>query len=222
MATSLRILFFSTIQPPACRLRKECFNWPDTTNFLVLMLRFVFTRRMRTQTKAQAQGKGKKFDPCACVCVNPIFTVKLALLRRYWKTGFNGPFPSCCLSRFRSESWCSTIARQMSLFCIRIRNSVPFEWLCTRTRFETEAWSNSEMGYGTVFSAWFWESFETCATLKRKRIKITLRGPIQRSKKKSVGFLNLFYTAILTYYFSESCILILTSRNRSQISFRQH
>ena len=56
----------------------------------------------------------------------------------------NGQFPSCCLSRFRSESWCSTIVREMSLICIRIRNSFPFEWLCTRTRFETEACSNSE------------------------------------------------------------------------------
>ena len=59
----------------------------------------------------------------------------------------NGPFPSCCLSRFRSESWCSTIVREMSLICIRIRNSFPSEWLCTRTRFETEACSNWEMGY---------------------------------------------------------------------------
>ena len=59
----------------------------------------------------------------------------------------NRPFPSCCLSLFQSESWCSTIVREMSLICIRIRNSFPFEWLCTRTRFETEACSNSEMGY---------------------------------------------------------------------------
>ena len=59
----------------------------------------------------------------------------------------NGPFPSCCLSWFRNESWCSTIVREMSLICIRIRNSLPFEWLCTRTRFEAEACSNSEMGY---------------------------------------------------------------------------
>ena len=35
----------------------------------------------------------------------------------------------------------------MSLICIRIRNSFPFEWLYTGTRFETEAYSNSEMGY---------------------------------------------------------------------------
>ena len=27
----------------------ECFNWPDVVNFLVLLLRFVFTRRKRTQ-----------------------------------------------------------------------------------------------------------------------------------------------------------------------------
>ena len=59
----------------------------------------------------------------------------------------NRPFPSCCLSRFRSESSCSTIEREMSFICIRIRNSFTFEWLCTRTRFETEACSNSEMGY---------------------------------------------------------------------------
>ena len=62
----------------------------------------------------------------------------------------NRPFPSCCLSRFQSESWCSTIVREMSLICIRIRNSFPFEWLCTRTRFETEAYSNSEMGYSNA------------------------------------------------------------------------
>ena len=35
----------------------------------------------------------------------------------------------------------------MSLICIRIHNSFTFEWLCTRTRFETETCSNSEMGY---------------------------------------------------------------------------
>ena len=59
----------------------------------------------------------------------------------------NRPFPSCCLPRFRSESWCSTIVRKMSLICIRMGNSFPFQWLCTRTRFESEACSNSEIGY---------------------------------------------------------------------------
>ena len=58
----------------------------------------------------------------------------------------NGPFPSSCQSRFRSESWCLTIVREISLICIRIRNSFTFEWLCIRTCFETEACSNSEMG----------------------------------------------------------------------------
>ena len=42
-------------------------------------------------------------------------------------------------------SLCSTIEREMSLTSIRIVNSFPFEWLSTRTRFETEACSNSEM-----------------------------------------------------------------------------
>ena len=42
-------------QPPFCSnnqtqgIWNECFNWPDLANFLVLMLRFVFTRRKRTQ-----------------------------------------------------------------------------------------------------------------------------------------------------------------------------
>ena len=35
----------------------------------------------------------------------------------------------------------------MSLICIRICNLFPFESLCTRTPFETEACSKSEMGY---------------------------------------------------------------------------
>ena len=73
------------------------------------------------------------------------FTLIILLLQA------NGPFPSCCLSRFRSESWCSTIVSEMSLICIRIRNSFPFEWLCTMTRFETEACSNSEMGYSIQY-----------------------------------------------------------------------
>ena len=68
----------------------------------------------------------------------------------------NGPFPRSCLSRFRSESWGSTIVKEMSLICIRIRNSFPFEWLCIRTRFETEASSNSEMGFwGTGEQRWW-------------------------------------------------------------------
>ena len=36
---------------------------------------------------------------------------------------------------------------EMNLICMRISNSFPFEWLSTRTRFEIEACSNSEMGY---------------------------------------------------------------------------
>ena len=37
-------------------------------------------------------------------------------------------------------------AVRICLICIRMRNSFPFEWLCTSTRFETEARSNSEKG----------------------------------------------------------------------------
>ena len=38
------------------------------------------------------------------------------------------------------------------LICIRIRT---FDWLCTSTRFETEACSNSEMGYCDNFVSVF-------------------------------------------------------------------
>ena len=62
----------------------------------------------------------------------------------------NRPFPSCRLSRFRGESWCSTIEREMILICVRLSNSFSFEWLCTRTHFETEASINSEMGYSSM------------------------------------------------------------------------
>ena len=41
--------------------------WPDVANFLVLMLRFVFTRRKRTQALVQAQGKGKFLSLCLCL-----------------------------------------------------------------------------------------------------------------------------------------------------------
>ena len=55
----------------------------------------------------------------------------------------NRPFPSCCLSRFRSESWCSTIEREMSMICIRICNSFPFEWLCSKLRHAaTQKWAD--------------------------------------------------------------------------------
>ena len=37
-------------------------------------------------------------------------------------------------------------AVRICLICIRMRNSFAFAWLCTSTRFETEARSNSEKG----------------------------------------------------------------------------
>ena len=65
--------------------------------------------------------------------------------------------------------------------CIRIRNSFPFEWLCTRTRFETEACSNSEMGYWCPKIPSF---------VPRKRVasyplqgQMLLVGPIKRTLK---------------------------------------
>lgn len=48
------------------------------------------------------------------------------------------------------ESWCSNVEREMSLICTRIRK--PFEWLCTTTRFETEACSKSEIGLSVLQS----------------------------------------------------------------------
>ena len=100
-------------------------------------------------------------------------------LLKFKLTNQNRPFPSCCLSRFRSESWCSTIVREMSLICIRIRNSFPFEWLCTRTRFETEAYSNSEMGYSSLG--------KNCA-IRRQVNCLQLTGP----KNHLEDFVNSF------------------------------
>ena len=77
----------------------------------------------------------------------PLDFVKTSFLfKKFWKK-LSGPFPRRCLSQFRIESWCSTIEREMSLICIKTHNSFPFEWLNTRTRFETEACSNSKMGF---------------------------------------------------------------------------
>ena len=54
------------------------------------------------------------------------------------------------------------------------KNSLPFAWLCTRTRFETEACSNSEMGYwlGAV-SGYKWRKRTCICTLTscRKNLK---------------------------------------------------
>ena len=56
--------------------------------------------------------------------------------------------PSSFSSRFQSESWCSTMQTGNLSFVFSCRsNSFSFEWLSTRTRFETEANSNSEMAY---------------------------------------------------------------------------
>ena len=71
--------------PPFCSnsqtqgIWNERFNWPDATIYLVLMLRFIFTRRKRTQEHAQAQGRGKKIDSYACACVNPVFQGAIVL-----------------------------------------------------------------------------------------------------------------------------------------------
>ena len=51
------------------------------------------------------------------------------------------------LSRFQNESSCSTIVREMNIIDIKICNSFPFESLCTRTHFKTDACSKSEMAY---------------------------------------------------------------------------
>ena len=57
------------------------------------------------------------------------------------------PMKSCCLPPFQSESWCTTIQMQMSVVFSCKSNSLSFEWLSTKTRFEPGANSNSEMAY---------------------------------------------------------------------------
>ena len=56
-----------------------------------------------------------------------------------------GPFPSCYLPRFQSESWCTIIQMEMSGVFSCKSNSLSFEWFGTKTRFEPEANRNSEM-----------------------------------------------------------------------------
>ena len=50
-------------------------------------------------------------------------------------------FRSCCLPLFQSESWYETIQMKNTQL-------ISFEWLCTKTRFETEA--NSNFGNGPL------------------------------------------------------------------------
>ena len=39
----------------------------------------------------------------------------------------NGPFPSCCMPQFQSESWCSTIQMEISCLFSCKSNSFPFQ-----------------------------------------------------------------------------------------------
>ena len=118
--------------------------------------------------------------------------------------GQNRLFPSCCLilSLFRSESWCSTTGREMSLICIRIRNSFPFEWLCTRTRFKSEVCSNSEMGY------WRW-----CLNVHRLKCSLKKKNFIRFTVSKRKYFAC---TTPLTGIWSWSgCALYLSINDKS-------
>ena len=62
----------------------------------------------------------------------------------------NSPFPSSGLPLCQNESKCKTILMKMcftfKFIFIQIK-LISYEKFCTRTRFETEANQNSEMGY---------------------------------------------------------------------------
>ena len=142
-------LKYCPVHPLPCNF---CFN--GLRHQPMIMYRWPQVRRRRRLRKRHYPNSFEIFPISfrSWQRIAKIGTSGFASLSRYnqvWNVTLvlNGPCPSCCLSRFRSESWCSTIVREMSLICIRTRNSFPFEWLCTRTRFETEACSNSEMGY---------------------------------------------------------------------------
>ena len=59
---------------------------------------------------------------------------------------YNRPFPSYPLPLFQNKSTCVTIHMKMCSFTLE---SFSFEWVRTKTRFETEAKGNSEMAYTT-------------------------------------------------------------------------
>ena len=60
---------------------------------------------------------------------------------------YDTPFPSCCYTCFeRSLSYENEVFFSAHSFSCR-SNSLPCERLCTRTRFEKETKSNSEMAY---------------------------------------------------------------------------
>ena len=67
----------------------------------------------------------------------------------------NSPFPSCCTPQFQSESWCTTIQMVMSCVFLCKSNSFPLQKLSTKTHFETETNSNSEMAHSLIhISTW--------------------------------------------------------------------
>ena len=65
----------------------------------------------------------------------------------YMLRDFNSPFPSCCMPQFQSKSWCTTIQMEMSCVLLCKSNSFSLQKLSTKTHFETETKSNSEMAH---------------------------------------------------------------------------
>ena len=96
----------------------------------------------------------------------------------------NGPFPSCCLSRFRSESWSSTVVSEMSLICIRIRQLISiwmdvhqdslWNWGMQQTRkWEIESKSKPEAMKQTFRSSGF--TYPICFNEKLRRMRQTIK-----------------------------------------------
>ena len=61
----------------------------------------------------------------------------------------NSPLPSSSLPLCQNESKCETILMKVCFTCTAIiiqSNSFSYDKFCTKTRFDTEANQNSEMG----------------------------------------------------------------------------
>ena len=66
------------------------------------------------------------------------------------------------------------------------RNSSLFQWLCTRTRFETEAWSNSEISYFIIWQIQSWAN--PIALIGSFSVGILQYGPFPWKRSKPCIF----------------------------------
>ena len=128
------------------------------------------------------------FRVAVCLSIKTIpgaqpFILKWVLLTSLFSYKSNRPFPSCLLPLFQNESWCTTFHMKRSSICKTISVQVkliwfPYEVLCTRTRFETEAKNNSVMAIFATrilsFRVFSWSRYHLLNTMFNSSTEITL------------------------------------------------